>query len=491
MGGSGLSSRPQRSSASTTAGSISADTPPPAVGRRAGRAASSALQPPRRVTRSSSRLRHQPSSPTRVNDEFGGGVVQGQTNGQPNGLIAALRPAKLSPVKDLSTELEAAAVTADTDCGAIPSSLPPSQDLTLSASSPTPSSNGSLFPSSLPFKLPVSSSSSSPSPSLPHSFSSFFTSLRDSPFPPEAPRSAPLSVPSLRPLPSSPPLSPSLPTLLSPLSDLPFPRLSLRPAILLPSWISPDSPLSSGSSTTLVVGPQRECEPSLIASPPGGGDGVGPLSPNTGNPCVGDAAGAEEVESKEVEKEVRGLTLGMRRRALHAPIAADPFWVVDGVQVRVWTVDTLGGGRCILPATLQALNPELRLTGDTSSLLYIDVERRRARTHAQTAYTLQRWVDEVPWTMRTMEASPHQSSLATLLQRMEQPTEYLSACCLHILSDMYKVGIYLIVRSVAPGEGEGDGGGRAAEFYHFCSPTVTTTDSIVLYSSGQHYETCE
>ena len=51
-----------------------------------------------------------------------------------------------------------------------------------------------------------------------------------------------------------------------------------------------------------------------------------------------------------------------------------------------------------------------------------------------------------------------------------------------VLSDMYNVGIYLIVRSVSPGDSEWDGGGRAAEYYHIYSPTITSTDSIVLYS---------
>ena len=490
MGGSRLSSRPQRSFASTTAGSISADTPPPAVGRRSVSAASSALQPPRRVTRSSSRLRHQSSSPTRIDKEFGGGEVQRLSNG----LIAAPRPANLSPVKDLSTALQAAgseAVTATAEV--VPSSLPPSQDLTPSESSLTPSSSGSLVPSSLPSQLPVCYSSPSPSNPGPHSFSSFLASVRlaESPFPREAPRSAPLPLPSLPPLPSSPPLSPSLPTLFSPPSDLLHPQPPSPPAFLWPSFISPDSPLSSGSSSTLVIGPQRECEPSLIASPQGGGDGVGPLSPNTGEPCVADAADGEERAESEEEKENRWVNVGVRSRPLYALIAADPSWVADGVQVKVWTVDTLGGGRCVFPAIVQALKPDLRLIGNKSSLQFIDAERRRARTHAEASYTLQRWITEVPWEFRTMEASPQQTSLAALLQRMSKPTEHLSACCLHVLSDMYKVGIYLIVRSVSPADNERDGGGRAGEYYHIKSPTVTSTDSIVLFSSGQHYETCE
>jgi hypothetical protein len=78
-------------------------------------------------------------------------VVEQQSNGQSNGLIAALRPRELSREslstmgKNLSIELDAAA-TAEV----IPSSLPPSQDLTLSSCPSTPSGDESLIPSSLP-----------------------------------------------------------------------------------------------------------------------------------------------------------------------------------------------------------------------------------------------------------------------------------------------------------------------------------------------------
>ena len=185
--------------------------------------------------------------------------------------------------------------------------------------------------------------------------------------------------------------------------------------------------------------------------------------------------------------------LGVISRPLDGLISANPLWVVDGVQMKVWIVDTLGGGRCIFASTLQALHPERRLNGSQSSLRYLNSQRQRALTHATKSYTLGRWVAEVPWLMRTMEASPHQTSLTVLLQRMSHPTTYLSACCLHVLSDMYQVGIYLIVRSVAPAASDREGGGRAAEYYHIRSPTVTSPEahSIVLFSGVQHYETCE
>ena len=91
----------------------------------------------------------------------------------------------------------------------------------------------------------------------------------------------------------------------------------------------------------------------------------------------------------EEKKENRRVGLGIKRRSLYQLIAADPSWVVDCVQVRVWTVDTLGGGRCIFASTLQALHPENKYGRDKDTLRSIDAERSRARVHAEASLSAQ------------------------------------------------------------------------------------------------------
>ena len=240
------------------------------------------------------------------------------------------------------------------------------------------------------------------------------------------------------------------------------------------------------------MGPQRVREPSLIASPlVGGGEGIGPHSASAGNLCAGDAADDEGSGGQDRETESEVGHEDYQSRPLHAPIAADPLWAVDGVRMRVWIVDTVGGGRCLFASALQALRPGQKLGDDRNTVRLLNSERRRALDYATASYTLERWVADVPWHLRTMEASPEHTSLATVLQRMREPKIYLTACTLYVLSDLYQVGIYLIVRSVSPADNEQDGGGRAAEYYHIRSPAVTSPNSIVLYSTVQHYETCE
>src|ERR1700722_18727024 len=357
---------------STVEASISTDTCTPATGRRTTRRASNALPSSPRLTRSSTRHLRELHSSTRVDRQLDHSVVGGVSQDHSNGQIATHRSRDLSMeplsttviIKDLFTEFSADSTAGasishpevDSPSGAglhtpstpaslpiseevIPSSLPPSQDLTVSASSTTLGSVN-LIPSSLPPQY--SSSSSSPSPS---SFSSFVVSLSN-PLP-LLPR-LPLPPHSLPP-PSSLPLSPFVPPPIPP-------------------------PSSSSSPSATLVGPQRELEFSLIApsiagiqSVQGVGDGVDPLSPITGTTCGGHAADrvvvGDEGRNGGTEKNNNGTNRDInmvRGTPMAAWITCDPLWVVDGVQVLVWTLRTLGGGRCIFASTAQALFPSMQ-----------------------------------------------------------------------------------------------------------------------------------
>ena len=198
----------------TVAGSISADTPPSAMGRRSARAASNALPAPCRVTRSRSRLRDASSSATRLVGESGGAEVGRLADlnlRRSNGPISARDQREASLPSTLVVSQDST----------VPSSLPPCQAITVPSPQPPSPPSHPAHPSSSP------PSSPSHLDTLPLSF--LLTYQANVPSPTEVRPPSPLPPPSSPPSPSPSPsplpfLSPFVPTPCSlPTSSSPAP----------------------------------------------------------------------------------------------------------------------------------------------------------------------------------------------------------------------------------------------------------------------------
>ena len=184
-------------------------------------------------------------------------------------------------------------------------------------------------------------------------------------------------------------------------------------------------------------------------------------------------------------------TFDMRPKAGYRPlplsIANEPGWIVDGtaIHTHVRVLDSLGGGRCSIAAPLRARGLITTAAADDHNIDAVAVARAELAVYAECNYSPQRWVDDVPWRLRTAESSPTASSYEQMRQEVVSggATTCLSPSCFFILSDKLNMSVFLLVQP--------QGDTLDAEFYHIRSPAATGTDAMVLLSTVQHYETCE
>ena len=188
-------------------------------------------------------------------------------------------------------------------------------------------------------------------------------------------------------------------------------------------------------------------------------------------------------------------------RPLPLHIASDPAWLVDGsaVHAHVRVLDMLSGGRNAVASPCRSLNKIKCAFNDQHNRDLLDIERDTLSEHAKNKYTLQRWLDEVPWRFRSTEstlgtkptaskkATPAFPSYEAMQKQVVRGTAEtpLSPSYLFILSDKYNVGVFLVVDNSTQGD-TGD-----VEYYHIRSPGATGTDSIVLLLTAGHYEPCQ
>jgi hypothetical protein len=122
----------------------------------------------------------------------------------------------------------------------------------------------------------------------------------------------------------------------------------------------------------------------------------------------------------------------------------------------------------------------------------IDRQRKRIGDWLEKKWSKQRWIDVVPWQFRQMEVPNSGAAAATttsyrvlcdtmLSRGTHRPTDWLSPCFLWPASDLYKVGVFLIVDAFRTSS--------RASYYHIGDRDCT--EHIVLYSSVQHHEVCE
>ena len=126
-------------------------------------------------------------------------------------------------------------------------------------------------------------------------------------------------------------------------------------------------------------------------------------------------------------------------------------------------LETLGGGRCPVAAPCLALGKIKNADATKHNRDIIDAERRRLADHITANYTEERWVNDVPWNLRLREYDENTTSYAQLQDRLVHgtPTTWLSPGYLVPLSDLYNMGVFLIVDAIND---------LGIEYHHIRSP---------------------
>ena len=177
-------------------------------------------------------------------------------------------------------------------------------------------------------------------------------------------------------------------------------------------------------------------------------------------------------------------------------IARHPAWASLGRKGQLRLRGVLADGRCSVASVLVALDKIGAMHNTEKCKSKIDAERRKIGRSIQHKWSEQRWVDSIPWQFRQMAVSNNTTATSYQVMRdtmvdqyTHDPRKPLPACFLWAASEMYGVGIFLIVDGF-PSPSDSEGVHRRAEYYHI-GGDHGYTEHIVIYSSVTHYQACE